>query len=272
MNLFSIFSDFKRLRNPAPGTQDSASVPCPICTANAPYLDTVDFNKACTESGSKVLPPAGIPIKYHLCDQCGFCFAPEFQSWKADDFEKFIYNADYKTVDPEYDSIRPARDADIVERTFGANKRRIRHLAYGAGAGQLCKLMKEKGWNSTAYDPFVDRDINVDTLGRFDLVTVFEVFDQVPDSVQLIRTLKALCEPKGLILYSILLSDGKIDRTKKLDWWYAAPRNGHISLFSRKSIATLMTQNGLDGISFSDSSHAAFVDVPDWAGHLIRAA
>jgi SAM-dependent methyltransferase len=271
MNLFRIFSDFKRLRNPVQEAQATASVPCPICTADAPYLDTVDFNKACTELQGKFLPASGIPIKYHLCDQCGFCFAPEFRDWKFDDFEKFIYNADYEAVDPEYVSVRPTRDADILETTFGANKRRIRHLDYGGGSGLLSKLLKEKGWNSTTYDPFVDRDVNVDSLGKFDLITVFEVFEHVPDSIQLIQTLKKLCQPKGLIVYSTLMSDGNIDRTKKLQWWYAAPRNGHVSLFSQKSIAELMTRNGLDGVSFSNGNHAAFVEVPDWAGHLIRA-
>lgn len=272
MNLFRLFSDFKRLRNPAvPEAAAVPSVPCPICTADAPYLDTLDFNKSCAEAQGKVLPISGIPIKYHLCSNCEFCFAPEFQSWKSEDFGKFIYNADFATIDPDYASARPTQNAEMLEKTFGANKRKIRHLDYGSGSGLLSKLLKEKGWNSTTYDPLVDHGVGIDSLGKFDLVTVFEAFQQTPDSMQLIRNLKALCQTKGLILYSMLYSDGQIDRSKKLDWWYAAPRNGHVCLFSRKSVVELMTRNDLDGISFAVPMHVAFTDVPDWAGHLIRA-
>lgn len=269
MNLFSIFSDFKRLRNTG-RSEAAASVPCPICAADAPYLDTLDFNKACNDGQGKTLPVAGIPIRYHLCDRCGFCFAPEFREWKTEDFEKFVYNADYGIVDPDYASARPTKNADMLESTFGANKRRIKHLDFGGGSGLLSKLLKEKGWNSTSYDPLVDRNVNPETLGTFDLITAFGVFEAAPNSVEMIQTLKKLCQPKGLILYSVTFSDGEIDRTKKLDWWNAAPRNGHVSLFSRKSIVELMTRNDLDGISFPGGLQAAFNDVPDWAGHLIR--
>jgi SAM-dependent methyltransferase len=272
MNLFRLFSDFKRLRSPALEASAEAQVACPICTADAPYLDTLDFNRTSGDVQGKALPPSGIPIKYHLCSQCGFCFAPEFREWKAADFEKFIYNADYDAVDPEYAVTRPKRNVEMLERTFGANKRKIRHLDFGGGAGQLTKLLKEKGWDSTTYDPLVNHDVNPDSLGQFDLVTVFQVFENVPDSVQLIQTLKKLCKTKGLILYTLVYSDGQIGAAKKLGWSRAAPRNGHISLYSHKSIVELMTRNDMDGIDFPDNLHAAFIDVPDWAGHLISKA
>jgi hypothetical protein len=35
-------------------------------------------------------------------------------------------------------------------------------------------------------------------------------------------------------MFSTLLSDGNIKLGQKLTWWYASPRNGHISLFSRR--------------------------------------
>jgi hypothetical protein len=38
------------------------------------------------------------------------------------------------------------------------------------------------------------------------------------------------------VLFSTLLSDGEIVRGRPLRWWYAAPRNGHISLFSAQSL------------------------------------
>ena len=72
--------------------------------------------------------------------------------------------------------------------------------------------------------------------GSFDLVTAFEVFEHVPDIDILFTDLQSLVKAEGLILFSTLLSDGEIGRDRPLSWWYASPRNGHISLFSAQSL------------------------------------
>ena len=38
------------------------------------------------------------------------------------------------------------------------------------------------------------------------------------------------------MLFSTALSDGGLARNQRLRWWYASPRNGHISLFSHRSV------------------------------------
>ena len=217
-----------------------------------------------------LLQRTGVAIDYFLCDQCGYCFAPEFSSWVFEDFEKYIYNADYELVDPDYKFIRPISNAGFVDEKFGTAKHSIKHLDYGGGAGLLSKTLLEKAWNSISYDPFVDREMNPEALGQFDLVTAYEVFEHVSDSAGLVETLKKLCKPNGIILFSTLISDGNIVRGQMLDWWYAAPRNGHVSLFSQKSLNLLVSQGGWQGISFSNNLHAAFRVVPDWAGSMIR--
>ncbi len=272
INPFRIFSDLKRLRGNAKLQPEVLTVPCQICNSPANYLDTVDFNKSCVEQDGVALPHLGVAIHYYLCDHCGFCFAPEFASWPFEDFEKYIYNEDYEKVDPDYKFARPNNNATFLEEKFSASKAKIKHLDYGGGSGLLSKTLQKKGWSSTTYDPFVDRELNVEELGQFDLVTAFEVFEHVPDSSRLVDTLKKLCKPNGLILFTTLYSDGNIARGKKLDWWYAAPRNGHISLFSQSSLRALMLQKELDCISFSSVLHAAFREVPEWATHLIRKA
>lgn len=245
------------------------NISCPICGAACSLLDVVDFNKSCEESRGKFLPLSGIPIYYALCDDCDFCFAPEFSAWTLSDFENKIYNAEYVQVDPDYLDARPRAAAENLISTLGEQGTTLRHLDYGGGNGLLSGLLVTSGWNSTSYDPLVNKGIAVQSLGRFDLITAYEVFEHVPDVADLMLDLSSLLEPEGVVLFSTLLSDGQFNFNERLSWWYAAPRNGHISLFSRHSIAILAQKYGFNFSSFSEGSHALWKKLPDWAGQLI---
>ena len=246
------------------------SLPCPVCKAASAQLDAVDFNKSCEEANGKFLDRTGISVQYFLCGNCGFCFAPEIAAWKLEEFEARIYNDEYVLADPEYRETRPRANAAALISLFGERARSIRHLDYGGGNGLLARVLKDSHWQSVSYDPFVDRDADIGELGQFDLITAFEVFEHVPDARQLMSNLRALLAPGGIVLFSTLLSDGNIGPRQKLGWWYAAPRNGHISLYSRKSLALLAQEHGFACGSFSAVSHVLFTQVPPWAQHFLR--
>lgn len=242
-------------------------VTCPVCAAPALPLDSVDFNKSCEEDRGLKLPRSGVLVQYHLCDGCGFCFAPEFSAWTFRDFEQRIYNGDYETVDPDYKFTRPAGNANLLAGLFSAAK--ISHLDYGGGSGLLSKQLREKGWDSQTYDPYVDRSVSVRGIGPFDLVTAFEVFEHVPDVNVLFDDLQTLVKVDGAIMFSTLLSDGEIGRHRPLTWWYASPRNGHISLFSAQSLRLCLNRRGFNFASASANLHVAYRAVPAWAAHLL---
>ena len=247
----------------------SRGVTCPVCKASSLSLDSVDFNKSCEEARGVKLADSGERIEYFLCDACGFCFAPEFSSWTFLDFEQRIYNDDYESVDPDYKLARPSANANLLDQLFGAAK--PAHVDYGGGSGLLSEQLRGKGWNSRTYDPFVDRSVQVGELGSFDLVTAFEVFEHVPDIDILFADLQSLVKAEGLILFSTLLSDGEIGRDRPLSWWYASPRNGHISLFSAQSLRLGLNQRGFNLASASTNLHLAYRGVPPWARHLLPA-
>jgi len=230
----------------------------------------MDLNKSCGVEGSKVLDLVGIPVYYALCTKCGFCYAPELSSWTLDEFEERIYNDEYILVDPHYIEARPRSNAAALIAMFGDRALSIKHLDYGGGGGLLSSILKKSNWRSESYDPFVDRNVAVDQFGKFDLVTALEVFEHVPNVQELMSNLRLLLSPNGLVLFSTLISDGNFHPNQRISWWYASPRNGHISLFSRKSLAILASGSGFNFGSFSDSFHAFFTKVPPWAAHLIR--
>jgi SAM-dependent methyltransferase len=245
---------------------------CPVCAGECVLLDVVDFNKSCEEANGKRLPAAGIPVAYVRCPICEFCFAPEFADWSLEEFDARIYNDEYVSVDPEYIEIRPRLNAKTLLGMFPSLPASVRHLDYGGGNGRLAGLLRESGWSSVSYDPFVDRAASVERLGKFDLITAFEVFEHVPDVRKLMSDLRSLLAPGGLILFSTLPSDGQIHAGQKLTWWYASPRNGHISLFSIKSLALLAEQSGWHLGRVSQGFHAFGTTLAGWAEHITRPA
>jgi len=244
-------------------------VSCPICSGETELLDVVDFNKTCRENEGVFFDLCGKPIYYSICTSCGFAFAPEMHQWSRDEFVERIYNDDYIAVDPEYAETRPQRGADSLMAIF-PDASGIGHLDYGGGAGILSARLRQAGWRSQSYDPLVDGDDRLPAR-TFDLVTAFEVFEHVPSVAQLMADLTSLTHSQSVILFTTLVSDGSIRRGSRLSWWYAAPRNGHISLYSRESLSRLGQQHGFGFGSFDDNWHLfCRPDVPAWARHIVK--
>ena len=250
---------------------DKERLACPICKTKSAVLDVVDFNKSCEELRGKHLAPAGIPVAYALCSSCYFCWAPELYDWPLAKFKECIYNGDYVAVDPDYIEARPKGNADALRSIFPHLPSTVRHLDYGGGNGLLAKSLRESNWNSVSYDPLLDAS-SPEQLGQFALITAFEVFEHVPDTRALVSDLSSLLSDPGLVLFSTLLSDGNIHPDQKLTWWYASPRNGHISLFSRTSLYLLAQNSGFRFGSLSANFHFfCRGSPPHWARHLIPA-
>lgn len=247
-------------------------VRCPVCGGDCAVQDVVDFSKSCEELRGRFLAPSGIPVYYYWCGDCRFCHAPWMAGWSHAQFSERIYNSDYALVDPDYLDARPRANAQSLLATFGKAGKTIRHLDYGGGAGLMSRLLGEAGWHSSSYDPFVQKAVDPASLGRFDLITVYEVFEHVPDPVALVATLASLLSSDGIVLFSTVLNDSQIVAGQRLQWWYAAPRNGHISLYSGKSLAVLGATQDFGFASFSDGFHMYYRQIPAWAGHLAAAA
>ena len=238
---------------------------CPICGNDAPGLDVVDFNKNCMEPQGYTLPLAYRPIYYHMCGNCQHVFSPEFWSWTNSDFSREIYNEDYVHIDPDYQEKRPLGNAQLLVQLFGANKSCINHLDYGGGNGLLSTRLREDGWNSTSFDPFPETHILPSHLGKFNLITAFEVFEHVPLPHQMLDNVAQLMDESCLILFSTLISDNSLQRNSRINWWYCSPRNGHINLYTRKSLSLLGAEHDLKFGSINDGLHCYARQIPIWA-------
>lgn len=241
---------------------------CDACGGKALLHDVVDFAKCCEEPKGTRLPISGVPIYYARCTRCGFTFAPEMYEWDLEQFAARVYNDEYVKVDPDYVSARPASNARQLIAMLAERSRTIRHLDFGGGTGLLSEMLRDAGWNSLSYDPFVDRSVKTGELGAFDLVTAFEVFEHVPDVRRLVGELSSLLREDAVVLFTTLVSERELRPDMRITWWYASPRNGHISLFTRDALFYVADRVGLSFASFNDGFHAFWRGKPAWATFL----
>lgn len=244
-------------------------VSCRVCGNGCDALAPVDFDRCCAKSCDG-LPKSDVKVEYVYCRHCGFCFAPMFLAWRQQDFADRIYNDDYAIVDPDSHFARPAANAVLLIEQFGAFRGMIRHLDYGGGNGKLADALRDAGWNSTSFDPYRSCGAQPEIGGKYNLITAFEVFEHVTEVKALASRLAGHLDEPGLILFSTLASDGHVAPDLPLNWWYAAPRNGHVSLFSANSLELLGLSAGLNFCSFSANLHAYWKSIPVWAAHLFR--
>jgi len=250
----------------AGGDPPVLETPCKLCGGAAALFGVVDFNKTCHGAKGPRLPVAGVPVHYRRCGKCGLVYTDAFDAFRQVDFAACIYNDAYAAVDPDFAERRPRANAALIGRLFGAARATVSLLDYGAGEGRLADILARDGWRAESHDPFHGDRRRPD--GAFGLVTCFEVFEHTPDPKGLIDTLAGFLAPEGLILLSTLLQPPEIE-TLGLAWWYAAPRNGHITLFSKASLAALCGGAGLTLASFDDHLHVAYRRLPAFARHLM---
>jgi SAM-dependent methyltransferase len=243
--------------------------PCKICGSPAPLFGVVDFHQPCGDPRRVRFHLSGVPIYYRRCDNCNFLFTDVFDDWTAEQFKTHIYNEEYKLVDPDYLGGRPRENAAAVVRLWGPVKRKMRIVDYGGGNDTFCAVLREAGFAAAVtYDPLVPQYAEWPG-GKFDLVTSFETLEHLPDPLAGIRSIVELTADPGLIFFSTALQPADFD-LHRLHWWYVAPRNGHVSLFSRQALRIAWERCGYKVASLNDNFHFAFCNLPTYLGHPLE--
>lgn len=250
-------------RRPSPGKP----LACKCCGAAARWFGAVDFSKSCEDHHGKAMPESGRAVDYFRCERCGFLFTPLIDRWSAGRVAAEIYNADYVRVDPDFTRVRPLGNASLLSWAFEDERERITLLDYGGGEGLLAQALREHGFDTTSFDPFHATDPRPQR--RFELVTAFEVIEHSPDPLATFADIRSLTADDGALVFTTLLQPPDI-ASVGLGWWYAAPRNGHVSLHTRESLRLAAEHAGWTLESFDENLHAAWVCRPAWMRHVDR--
>jgi len=73
--------------------------------------------------------------------------------------------------------------------------------------------------------------------GSFDFISAFEVLEHTPEPLATIQQALGLLIGRGVFVVSTLTIDHVSPRG--MDNWYFAPRNGHITLYTKRSLQTM---------------------------------
>ena len=134
----------------------------------------------------------------------------------------------------------------IIERILPQGGR---FLDYGGGYGLFTRLMRDRGFDFHRQDSYCENifalDFDFATLHkserRFDLITLFEVVEHLPNPSEEVQR---LLQYSDTLLFSTELVPG--ESKDIIDWWYISPETGqHISFFTLESMEILAERFGL---------------------------
>lgn len=229
---------------------------CKVCGSATNVFDLVDFNKT-GHSRKYPLGISGVPVTYHRCVSCEFIFTDFFDLFTDDQWTEYVYNSQYYSdVDPDYADVRPRQIAEAVCAFLAGSKLPTVGLDYGGGNGRTVELLRDAGLVFDCWDPYGQTDMTPGRIGKYNFCTSIEVFEHTPDPAGSLGSLIEKCtSDKLIVMVGTSVHDGSVSDETRLNWWYAAPRNGHISLHSRKSLRTLASRFDLTYVSLSKGMH-----------------
>lgn len=162
-------------------------------------LDTAT-DTVCPVGCQTALEPLGRWAPYRVCPQCGTGF------WRPP--PRDTYWGEGVDPGPEQESQWASRDA-LRTATVGSGPGRL--LDVGCGFGHFVGWAVSRGWDAWGFDDdewAIERNVMPDRVvssldaldGTFDLITLWDVLEHVPEPVVFLRRLRRLAsEPGGRI-------------------------------------------------------------------------
>jgi 2-polyprenyl-6-hydroxyphenyl methylase/3-demethylubiquinone-9 3-methyltransferase len=226
---------------------------CKCCDGRTEFAFRVDASRTCEDRHQPPFASSGIDVDYVRCDACGFIFTDYLDRLTESEIGSRIYNSEYIKADPDFATTRPALLADMLVGLFGPARAGIEALDYGGGEGLLARLARERGFTRyDSFDPFFGDGAGPD--GQFELVTAFVVVEHSRDPLGTFRQALSYVRPDGVLFFTTLLQPPDVGA----DWWYIAPRNGHVSLHSVHSLRSLARRCGARVVSLTGLSHIVY--------------
>ena len=177
-------------------------------------------------------------VKYYKCDNCGYLFA-EDPFWLEEAYSRTINLSDTGLLKR---NIYFSKILSILIY-FNFNKDAM-FLDYAGGYGVFTRLMRDIGFDFYWDDPYTKNlfangfEIDLLTKPRFELITVFEVFEHLVNPKE---ELKKMLQYSDTIIFSTKLMPQEIPNPK--DWWYFGFNHGqHVSFYTKHTLYSLANQ------------------------------
>lgn len=178
------------------------------------------------------------------------------------------------------------RDQPLYLKTF---RRRLavvrRHVArpgtlldVGCAAGFFMQVMREEGWTVYGVEPSAGivaharEQLGLDTIhvgtlhdapyaaGTFDLVTLWDVVEHVPDPIALLRRARELLAPEGVLILETQDVDSPVARLLGRRWHHFK-HDEHLYHFGRSTVRALLARAGLRVVETTHGSAGKYVSL-----------
>jgi 2-polyprenyl-3-methyl-5-hydroxy-6-metoxy-1,4-benzoquinol methylase len=213
-----------------------------------------------------VVPGTVIDREFRLlrCRSCQFVFV----SNPSLDFER-LYSEDYyngRGADTKLNYVgevqQPTRTVRRYEwrgvlqrvRSLTALPERATWLDYGCGTGGLVAYLRHEAVDAVGFEqgwcedllrsngvPTISEDDFSGCAGTFDVVSAIEVIEHTTDPLAVLKTIRPLLKPQGLLFMTTGNAQPYHDRITK--WRYVTP-DVHVSYFEPATLATALQAAG----------------------------
>lgn len=194
-------------------------------------------------------------FEWERCRQCHLHYV-RTEDHHLDEYYKDYYGDDSPVVP---DSVR--NRLDQLVQSFEPYRSLNRVLDVGFGAGWLLRAAAEQGWSCWGTELAMESirvarvegwqvsqaDLPDSELppGHFDVITLVEVLEHLPDPLAYLKETTRLLRPGGLLYGTTPNARGVNARILGLDWTgYSAPE--HLQLFSPRALRYGLASAGLD--------------------------
>lgn len=226
------------------------------------------------------------PFEIRACQGCGLRFLyPQLDSTSLTELYGESYFANVGADEPGYD--RYIEETENQRKTFRERLQLIpkefdrkRLLDVGAATGVFVEQARLAGWEAEGLEPSqwaADyaretlrqpvRHGTIDSLdlqpATFDVITLWEVIEHVPDPAATLRALHRLLRPNGLLALSTPDAGSLVARLLGRRWpgWKKVPE--HLFFFDRATLLSLLNRCG-----FSVAAHR-YVPLTVSRGYLL---
>jgi SAM-dependent methyltransferase len=186
------------------------------------------------------------------CGNCGFHQCTDL----ANVLEYYV-----NMGDRQYEATRESRALQElgILRLIPTSRRRGRLLDIGAGSGILIEQAKKIGFEAEGVEPSIELQTRAtelglkvhlgvlphpDVNGRFDVITIVDVIEHVPDPVGLLRQARELLAPTGVLLVATPDRRSLVARLLGWKWWHY--RVAHIGYFDRTTLEAAISRAGFE--------------------------
>jgi hypothetical protein len=230
---------------------------CKVCGDKSELYDVVDLNRVINLKNYP-FGLSGIPIYYYRCVSCQLVFTKAFDQFSSEDWTNIIYNDEYyKKIDLAYEKNRTQLNIEIIQGIKSViGIKNILGIDYGGGNGLLSRILQQRNIDYHTYDPFGETDIIDDKIGNFNLISSFEVLEHLTDPLSAFDRIVELATDKFILILSTQCSEGLLDESNRLaNWNYVSPRNGHVTIFTKKAFISIAKKYSMQYVSVSRGLH-----------------